>query len=860
MKDLSKSIRRCGAHVAAPFPPSFSSFPSVLLLGSLLCLTFVPAACAQVPQSADAKFLAGLRQRRLFELAEKHCRDRLADQTIKQVEQAELTIELVRTLAQHAAFARPDERGELWKQARMVAAEFVRTQPKHPRLFLVRVQDALTSLAQGELGRQELEAGAAPVGGIEVAKAAIREATRLLEDLSKELTREIPLRRRADLREGDLSGDELFSLQNVVLHQLARAHRNHALLHDPKSADRTSSLTQAKETLTSALAQATDDPVLAAQMRLDLAVCHRLLGEYEECRRLLSDLSPPGVSTAVRLAARAEAIRLALEEGRLAEAQKQVEEGRLIDGQTSPELDLAALEMCLAQLRAATAANDRVAIPKWQNLAAQQARLLTEQHGSYWGRRADQLLLRSLPQGSAGNAELLARTANSLYLKGEFDQAVAAYDQAADKAGQDGDDKTALELAYKGALVQEERKLYRSAAERFCTLAVQLKRQPQAPAAHLRGIWNAAQEVRRDGAYENQYEKLLVEQVDTWPTSESAQQARLWQGRLLESRGNWEQAAATYSGVSAESEHFASAAAAAARAFKENLALRRAKQQDTQDVARRAATYLRGVVLGPRKQLPEKWNDTQRAAALAAAEIMLDYLPGDEGQAEELLTAAIAKAEGAPPEWTSAAQAQLVLALASQPAKRSTADQMLKQMSQASPDQLLDLLVGLSAVAGRSRSEARREMAALQLATVAQLASQRQRLSKENQLALDRVEADALAAADRRDEALRLYERLANENPAHGGIQEAYGDLLLAGADRESLTRALAQWRLVAARSKPRTERWFKAKYSIALAQSKLGDKKAATGVLEYMLQTPPGLEGTPWKAKYEALLDECRR
>jgi hypothetical protein len=860
MNGLNQPVRRVPELCPASFPPSIPSIVSVPLLCSLLFAAYVSPAHAQAPPTADARFLAGLRQRRLFELAEKHCRDKLADQKIKPVEQAELTIEFVRTLAHHAAFARPDERDELWKQARSTAAGFIRTQAKNPRLILVRVQEALTPLARGELARQELEAGATPVGGIEAAKAAIRESTRLLEELSDELTREIPLRRRTALKEGDLSADELFSLQNIILHQLARARRNQALLYEPNSADRTSSLTQAKETLTSALSQTTDDSALAAQLRLDLAVSHRLLEEHDACRQLLGELEPPGIPTPVRLAARAEAIRLALDQRRLTEAQKRVEEGRLIDGQASPELDLASLEMCLAQLRAATLANDKVATAKWQNLAAQQARLLTDQHGSYWGRRADQLLLRSLPQGATGNAELLARTADSLYLKGEYDQAVAAYDQAAEKAGQAGDDKSALELAYKAALVQEERKLHRSAAERFCALAVQLKRQPQASAAHLRGIWNAAQEVRRDGAYEKEYEKLLVEQIDTWPESESAQQARLWRGRLYESRREWEKAAAAYTSVPAESEHFAAAVTAAARALKEDLATREPAKQETKDAARKAATYLRGVVLGRQKQLPEKWNDIQRTAALAAAEIVLDYLPGDAGQAEELLTAAIAGAEDAPPQWTSAAQAQLILALASQPAGRGRGEQLLKDMSQASPDQLLDLLVGLSAVASRSRPEARREIASLQLATVKLLAPQRQRLSKENQLALDRVEADALAAANRRDEALRLYERLAKENPSHGGIQEAYGDLLLAGGDKTSLMSAVAQWRVVVARSKPRTERWFKAKYSIALAQSKLGDKAAAAGVLEYTLRTPPGLEGTPWKVRYEALLEACRR
>ena len=817
-------------------------------------------ACAEAPPSSDARFLSGLRQRRLFELAEKYAKGKLASPQIPPVQQADLTIELIRTLAQHAAFARPEDREALWKAARTTAADFVGKNKQHPRLVLIRVQDALTPLFQGELARQELEAGGLPAGGVDGAKAAIREASRLLETLSTELDREIPLRRRATLKEGDLTGDELFSLQHHVQHQLARAQRNLAQFYEAGSADRTAGVQQARETLDAALRQATDDPVLTANLRLDLAICQRLLGEFSDAEQLLKALAPPEIPISVRLPARAELIRLEIDRMRLAEAQKLVEEGRLIDGQASPELDLATLELCLAQLQAASTAKDKATIDKWQKLAAQQARLLTEQHGSYWGRRADQLLVRSLPAGAIESVELLARTADSLYLKGEFDQALAAYDQAADKAGRAGDDKTALELAYKAALVDEGRKEHARASERFCAAAVQFKAQPAAPTAHLRGVWNGAQQVRRDASYEKEYEKLLVELIDTWPASEPAQQARLWQGRLLESRHEWGKAAENYRQVPAESEHFAAAVAAAIGSTKQQLASLADKGSEAQDAARRALVYLRGVVLGRETRLPETWTDTHRAAALAAAEIVLDYLPGEAATAEELLKPALDAAGDAPPDWKTAAQAQLVLALAAQPARRRAAEEKLQAMSEASPAQLLDLLEGLSAVVTRSRPEVRRDMAALELATVALLAPQREKLDKSQARTLDRVHAEALAAANRREEALALFAALAKDNPLDGGIQEAYGELLLAGADKESVAKGLNQWRIVAARSKPRSGRWLKAKYSIALAQSKLGEKDDAAALLEYLLLTPPGLEGTPWKVRCEALFEECRR
>src|SRR5687768_3521543 len=159
--------------------------PSAKLLAAaaLAVALCAPSVAAAQPPSVQQRFIAGLRQRRLFELAEKHCQIELADQSLPPVERAELTIELVRTLAQHAAFARPEDRAALWQQARSVAADFLASHSNSPQLIVVRFHDALTPLAEGELARQELEAGALPAAGIEAARAAIRQSLRLLEKL-----------------------------------------------------------------------------------------------------------------------------------------------------------------------------------------------------------------------------------------------------------------------------------------------------------------------------------------------------------------------------------------------------------------------------------------------------------------------------------------------------------------------------------------------------------------------------------------------------------------------------------------------------------------------------------------------------
>ena len=67
----------------------------LFLAGALVAY---PAAA----QSFDARFLDGLRERQLFSLAEKFCRDRLARPALPEPRRAELSIELSRCLTEEA--------------------------------------------------------------------------------------------------------------------------------------------------------------------------------------------------------------------------------------------------------------------------------------------------------------------------------------------------------------------------------------------------------------------------------------------------------------------------------------------------------------------------------------------------------------------------------------------------------------------------------------------------------------------------------------------------------------------------------------------------------------------------------------
>jgi hypothetical protein len=80
---------------------------------------------------------------------------------------------------------------------------------------------------------------------------------------------------------------------------------------------------------------------------------------------------------------------------------------------------------------------------------------------------------------------------------------------------------------------------------------------------------------------------------------------------------------------------------------------------------------------------------------------------------------------------------------------------------------------------------------------------------------------------------------------------------LLDSDDKSYWQQALDQWRRVAARTRPRTDRWFHAKYSVALAQFKLNDKQGAAKLIRY-LQATEDLKRSGIEKEFDDLLSQC--
>ncbi|HMP80718.1 MAG TPA: hypothetical protein PKD54_14785, partial [Pirellulaceae bacterium] len=87
--------------------------------------------------STDQRLIEGLRQRGLFDLADRHCRNRLGQQPLTPDVEVSLIIELMRTQMSRAmAINDFSQRAAAWEQSRSLADDFLAARPDHPQALL----------------------------------------------------------------------------------------------------------------------------------------------------------------------------------------------------------------------------------------------------------------------------------------------------------------------------------------------------------------------------------------------------------------------------------------------------------------------------------------------------------------------------------------------------------------------------------------------------------------------------------------------------------------------------------------------------------------------------------------------------
>ncbi|HWB13801.1 MAG TPA: hypothetical protein VG826_31535 [Pirellulales bacterium] len=832
--------------------------------------TLDDAAPAAVPPTlsleagVEPTFLAGLRDRRLFTLAEERCRQRLAETGLSEATRVDLAVELSRTLTEHALHEGRTEREQLWRAA-IEAVGSGGVEPfKGSRRLLLDVQQGLVRLARGELARQEAELAGSNDASLEAARGELRSAIGLLQTTLKEVTRELRQASQSRRTEAeDLNANELASLERNLQYQLARAFRNQGESYPPKSADRSNSLRQAVEQL-QPLATAESDPV-AWQARLGEIICLRLLEDFEGAAAKVAKLNDSDLPATMAPAVKAEQIRLLLDQHRLDAALAAAEKVQASGVDITADLDYAILEAYLAAWRAAATGKRPNDAAQWQNRAAELVAEIDARFGRYWSRRAEMLLAGSVTRaGSTQNLAVLVRAAESFYRSGQFEQSLEAYDRAARQAREEKQ-ASAFDYAYTAAAIEQQRGRHADAAKRFRSAALDNVANARAAEAHLLAIYNLALAAKNvaekdsdvpaaSGESSRGYLELLQEHLDRWPRSPTVGQARVWLGAFYERQEKWSEAIDAYKAVPVDDQQGLSAMDGVSRCYQRWLAALAAAGRPTRDVAGKAGAYFERIVTGNRGSLPERWSETERLAATSAAAVWLEYSDGEFARAERFLSAALADSSNAPEAWTSSAQALQIFAIAAQ-GRREEAAQLLSQLSADAPEQTLVLIEGLRRSAEKAPPKVKRELAELQLQASKRLQTRLADLSPEEQRRFQRAYVAALAVAERHDEAVAAAKRLADAYPRDGEIQEEYARLLVDSDDPKSLEAAALKWRDIGQKTRQGSDRWLRSMYYQALAAQRLGKPEHAARLVKFTESLVPELGGAEMKARFHELL-----
>jgi len=838
--------------------------PAAQLTAGVIAST-LPLTAANV----DERFLEGLRQRNLFRLAEKFCRDRLARKELPELARTELTIELSRTLVDEALQATGEARDELWRQASGVAAELLKAASANPRSTQLRVQLGLVQLAWGELLRQEAET----TGGSEQALSQAREHLRLAIDSLRDASAATADALRAQQlgrkpAPGEWSGAELRALDKNTQYQTARALRSLAESYPPESADRTGALTQAVDLLAPLSQLDVEDP-LGWPSRLDAAACHRLLGNLDSAKRRLDLIDQQSPPEQVAARALAERLRLSVAEKRIEAATQLLNKWRTENHAPLAELDYAALELLLAAWQTSLDAGDKTAATEGQKRAADAATEIQRTHGAYWGRRAEALLAERLAgkMDAAGSAAL-ARAAEGFYRAGQRDEAVTAYDRAATEARKAAQLAQAFDWQYTAAAIEQEQKHFAVAADRFREAAIAQPKLAKAADAHLLAIYNWGQHAQTDKAPTAiaRYTELLEEHLAKWPDALSADRARVWLGRVRDREGHWPAAAEQYAAVRPTSEAAGEALEGLARAQQAALAQLRSADKPTEQAAAAAIAQIERLA-GAQGVADAPTNDAQRQALLAAAQILLEYTTGGAAQAEKLVQAALANSADAPAEWKLSAQGVLLCALAAQDRVVEAAAQ-IAPLAEADPRELLPLIDSLERQLETAAAPLRRNLATLELKLI-DLAlrpsaedSSVEKTSEHRATKLDAEQLQKLALlrgrvlilSGRPEDGIAELRRLATANPKDGQAQEALARAQFdTGADE-----ALAAWQGIETKSRPGGARWLRAKYYQALIAERRGDKQRAAQMVKLLQLRYPALGGAEQKEQFEQLRKRC--
>ncbi len=827
--------------------------------GVLLCLLLTAATTnAQLfgaVQESDQQFIDGLRQRGLFDLADRFCRSRLGRQPLTPDSEATLVMELMRTQMSRAqTISDAGQRAVAWEQSRRVADQFLEERGGHPHALLIRVQQGLSLIAEGSLLAQELVIRPTDNELRELATQRLRTARMLLDDVQRDVARQIPLAPRVKSTDGALIADELRALNNNLKFHIAQCHILRAELSPHDEITRLDSLQVAGENLDEVLRQVDSTNSLWWSVQLARVGAWRMAGQVDRATELFRELEVhqvPATLNADYWVARLELATVGYDpDGALAWWRSEAARGT-----APPRVVLAALQLLLEQA-------SRGSLPQRELLLAEANQLTRDietNYGPYWGRLAETYLV-----GGAGMAsdnpstdpntslEILVRVGDAAAREKRTDDALDAYEKAQQHIQLSDNAPAAWQAMFtvqlKISALLEQRGEYDKSSRQLAELA---RRQPNhdlADTVHLRAVWCLAQASAKQADLKSNYRQSLVEHIDTWPQRPTSDQARIWLARVEAEQGPSVQVIDWLSQVRSDGPQAAAAARELATMVPEYLELVARKNPSVlSSELQRMNSLLRRRLLDSRSENAPH-TDATWYLQIGLGRLAIRFRFGDVEQLVRDLEAGLGIVPAIEDERILAlAKAQwlaLRAAAGSLPADAPNVLADIQQETHALYECLRSLEYLSEDQATDNTVEWRLQIVEVLLGKPANESSRTALLVKKSQL---------WRRQGRIADAIDALKELVRQFPRRLDVQRELALTMM--EDAQNPEPALAQWRAIAAGTQEHTDPWYEAKYYVAKLLLASGQRDQARQMLEYLRAVPPGWDRSPLRTEFEHLL-----
>ena len=841
--------------------PSFFAHSANAVLSGLILSAFLGNAAASPFDGEDQRFIAGLRVRRFFQLAEAFCERRLREGALTKRAEADGTVEWMRVLSDRASHSTSAERVAHWKRVREVAERFLAESVDHPWRIAVEAERTWLAFSELELERMEFEVRVPNDQANDDWRVRLQAVIRQFGDVENNLKMAIPIVERSPAGAEGPTADDWRELLRVITLQREIARRCQGSAYPKGSNDRKAILETVRDRASKLARGEPPDSEYAIRLSILEASCQRELEDYAGAKAILDRVLSEELTDPLLIEATSERMKWFVDQGLPDEAIAILDApkvGRLVEQNAS--LSLVLFEALVARWRITNSRDPSLAKTQEGVISEELARL-ESQFGGYWASRASLLLasggaVTSPSEQSGSEQQFVLKSAEGVYLGGQVDQAIEMLDRASEtaKAG----NRDWFPFRYKAARMLQEQTRHEEAAERLQALVVEAPTHTLAAESQFLACWNFAQVAHKNPSRLQAYKDSLDFHLKEFAASRFQPEVAIWAAELAKSEGDWQKAMELGMSVSEQSPLFGRAILTLAESAPRAIAAMEDSDKK-QTSAEAAIAVLRLAFLDENGNPLPDWSDKSDVASIAVATLLVEFVPDGHEPAEVILNLLLERSNSLTARQKSEALALKVVAIAAQVGRMSEAKETLMQILNSTPADLVPLSQRLERLLVTLKSSAREELASLVVTTVEAILKREGKLSASDRRRLQTARARALASMGKSRESLNAFEGLVREDPKDISAREGLATALTSNDDRESLERGLLEWRTIAQARSRGTEPWFRAKYEIARAQFRLGAKTEAAKLLLFLTKTEPGWKTCEVASQLEALLSACR-